>query len=48
MQDGVTFFKRAVFENAGVLTEDKLVENLKQEFQALCIVNTKKKGAKNL
>lgn len=43
-EEQFTFFKRAVFENAGVLTEDKLVENLKQEFQALCIVNTKKRA----
>lgn len=44
MKEQFTFFKRAALENVGVLTEEKLVENLQKEFQALCIVNTKKRA----
>ena len=44
MKEQFAFFKRTIFENTGVLTEEKLVENLKKEFQALCIVNTKKRA----
>lgn len=38
------FFKRVEFLNWGNVTEEKLVENICQEEQALCIVNTKKKA----
>lgn len=46
MEEQFTFFKRTVFENIGVLTEETIVESLKEEYQALCIVNTKKKAQK--
>lgn len=38
------FFKRTVFENVGVLTENVLIQRLEKEYHALCIVNTKKRA----
>lgn len=38
------FFERAVFQNIGTITEDDLVERLEKEYQALCIVNTRKRA----
>lgn len=46
MEDQFEFFKRTVFEDIGILTEEKLVEKINKEFQALCIVNTKKRAQK--
>lgn len=38
------FFKREHFENIGTVTEEDLLERLRQETQVLCIVNTKKRA----
>lgn len=38
------FFKRTRFENIGIVTEDFLISKLREEYQALCIVNTKKRA----
>ena len=38
------FFKRTLFENIGIVTEDFLISKLREEYQALCIVNTKKRA----
>ena len=42
MEEQFTFFKRTQFENIGVISEDDMAERLRGEYQALCIVNTKK------
>ena len=42
MEEQFRFFKRTIFENIGVLTENDLKQRLEKEYQALCIVNTKK------
>lgn len=47
MNEQFESFKRTQFENIGVVNEDTLLEQLKEEYQALCIVNTKKR-AQNL
>lgn len=44
MQEQFAFFKRTVFEDLGVVTEDSLIKRLQEEQQALCIVNTKKRA----
>lgn len=44
MQEQFAFFKRTVFEDLGVVTEDCLIKQLQEEQQALCIVNTKKRA----
>lgn len=44
MEEQFEFFKRTVFEDTGILTEEKLVEKINKEYQALCIVNTKKRA----
>lgn len=44
MNEQFDFFKRAVFKNMGVVTEDFLITQLKEERQALCIVNTKRRA----
>lgn len=44
MEEQFEFFKRTVFENVGVLTENDLIQRLEKEYQALCIVNTKKRA----
>lgn len=36
------FFKRVIYENLGIIEFDTLIERLKTEKRALCIVNTKK------
>lgn len=35
------FFKRVIYENLGIIEFDTLIERLKTEKRALCIVNTK-------
>lgn len=47
VQEQFCFFKRASFENLGKIREEELIKKLKEEYQALCIVNTKK-GAQSL
>ena len=44
MEEQFEFFKRTVFENVGVLTENDLIQRLETEYHALCIVNTKKRA----
>jgi CRISPR-associated helicase, Cas3 family len=44
MEEQFEFFKRTVFENVGVLTENDLIQRLEKEYQALCVVNTKKRA----
>lgn len=46
VQEQFRFFERVTFENKGVLQEEDLIEKLKEEEQALCIVNTKKRAQK--
>ena len=41
MEEQFRFFKRASFKNLGKIAEDELVERLRTEEQALCILNTK-------
>lgn len=38
------FFERVTYENMGIITEDGIVERLRQERQVLCIVNTRKRA----
>lgn len=40
------FFKRSTIESLGKVTEETLLERLRTEHQALCIVNTKKSAQK--
>lgn len=44
MDEQFDFFKRTVFDNIGVVAEGYLIEQLAGEYQALCIVNTKKRA----
>lgn len=44
MDEQFQFFKRTLFENIGTVTEECLIDKLKREHQALCIVNTKKRA----
>lgn len=44
MDEQFHFFKRTLFENIGTVTEDCLMNKLTEEYQALCIVNTKKRA----
>ena len=44
MDEQFQFFKRTLFENIGTVTEDCLINKLRGEYQALCIVNTKKRA----
>lgn len=46
MDEQFAFFKRTVFDDIGSVTEQNLVKQLEQEYQALCIVNTKKRAQK--
>lgn len=41
MEEQFRFFKRASFQDLGKITEEKLIERLRMEHQALCILNTK-------
>ena len=40
------FFERVTYENMGTITEDEIIERLRQEQQVLCIVNTRKRAQK--
>ncbi len=42
MEEQFAFFKRVSIKNSGKLSEEELIEKLKAEEQALCILNTKK------
>lgn len=44
VEEQFDFFKRVSFQNIGEVGEEALIEKLKQEEQALCIVNTKKRA----
>lgn len=44
MNEQFKFFKRTEFENMGIVTENCLIAKVKEEYQALCIVNTKKRA----
>lgn len=44
VQEQFRFFKRVTFQNIGVVSQEELSERLRQEEQALCIVNTKKRA----
>ena len=44
VEEQFEFFKRTVFKNVGVLEENDLIQRLEKEYQALCIVNTKKRA----
>ncbi|MCD2493129.1 CRISPR-associated helicase Cas3' [Lacrimispora sp. NSJ-141] len=41
MEEQFRFFKRAIFKNLGKITEEELINWLRMEEQALCILNTK-------
>lgn len=42
VEEQFRFFKRASVKNLGMISEDRLIEKLRNEEQALCILNTKK------
>ena len=42
MEEQFSFFKRVNYQNLGKIRQDHLIEKLKKEKNALCIVNTKK------
>lgn len=42
VEEQFRFFKRVRYENLGTITEESLIEHLRLEDSALCIVNTKK------
>lgn len=44
VEEQFRFFERVTFQNIGTISEDELVEKLRRENQALCIVNTKKRA----
>ncbi len=44
MEEQFAFFKRTTFQNLNKISEEDLIEKLSGEYQALCIVNTKKKA----
>lgn len=46
MEEQFRFFKRVTVNNLGMLSEEGLVEILREERQALCILNTKKRVQK--
>lgn len=46
VEEQFRFFKRSAIENLDKISEETLVEKLKREYQALCIVNTKKSAQK--
>ena len=46
MEEQFHFFKRSTIESLGKVTEETLLERLRTEHQALCIVNTKKSAQK--
>lgn len=44
MEEQFHFFERVTYQDIGAVTEDSLTEKLKQEYQVLCIVNTRKRA----
>ena len=46
VEEQFQFFERVTFKNIGTVSEEELIEKLEQEYQALCIVNTKKRAQK--
>ena len=46
VEEQFQFFERVIFKNIGTVSEEELIEKLEQEYQALCIVNTKKRAQK--
>lgn len=44
MHEQFEFFKRTLFEDIGIVEEKFLISKLREEYQALCIVNTKKRA----
>lgn len=46
LEEQFAFFQRVTYKNAGTLGEEELLERLKEEYQVLCIVNTKKRAQK--
>lgn len=44
MEEQFKFFKRTTLKNIGKIGENELVEKLSGEYQALCIVNTRKRA----
>ena len=46
VEEQFRFFERVIFKNIGTVSEEELIEKLEQEYQALCIVNTKKRAQK--
>lgn len=46
MQEQFDFFRRVSYEKLGEITEEELLRRLAGEYQALCIVNTKKRAQK--
>ena len=44
LEEQFEFFKRTTFQNLDKISEEVLIEKLSGEYQALCIVNTKKKA----
>ncbi len=46
MEEQFVFFRRVTYKNMGTLEEEELLYRLKDEEQALCIVNTKKRAQK--
>lgn len=46
LEEQFAFFQRVTYKNAGTLGEEELLKRLKEEYQVLCIVNTKKRAQK--
>lgn len=46
MEEQFSFFKRVSINNLNKISEENLIERLKKENQALCILNTKKRAQK--
>lgn len=46
VEEQFRFFRRCIIENLGRISEETLLKELEQEYQALCIVNTKKSAQK--
>ncbi len=44
MEEQFRFFRRAIYQPMGTVSEEELAEKLECEYQALCIVNTKKRA----
>ena len=44
MEEQFEFFKRVTYQNIGNISKENMVEKLKEEHKALCIVNTRKRA----